>query len=42
VLTGRGSERRVAELATVRELAPNGDCVLDPADPETSSSGEPS
>ena len=29
VLVGRGSERRVAELAAVRELAPNGDYVLD-------------
>ncbi|MGL4263231.1 MULTISPECIES: P-type conjugative transfer ATPase TrbB [unclassified Afipia] len=28
VLAGRGSKRRVAELAAVRELAPNGDYVL--------------
>jgi P-type conjugative transfer ATPase TrbB len=28
VLTGRGSERRLAELATVEELGPNGDYVL--------------
>jgi type IV secretion system protein TrbB len=28
VLTGRGAERRVAELAAVRALAPNGDYVL--------------
>ena len=42
VLAGRGSERRLAELATVRELAPNGDYVLDPADPETPSAGDPS
>ena len=42
VLAGRGSERRLAELATVRELAPDGDYVLDPADPETPSAGDPS
>jgi type IV secretion system protein TrbB len=42
VLAGRGSERRVAELATVRGLAPNGDYVLGPAHPETSQPGEPS
>ena len=42
VLAGRGSERRVAELATVRELGPNGDYVLSPAHPETSQPGEPS
>ena len=42
VLAGRGSERRVAELATVRELAPSGDYVLVPATPEISSAGEPS
>ena len=40
VLTGRGSERRVAELATVRELGPNGDYVLGPAHPETTQSGD--
>jgi type IV secretion system protein VirB11 len=42
VLVGRGSERRVAELAAVRELAPNGDYVLEPTLPETSSAGDPS
>jgi type IV secretion system protein VirB11 len=42
VLVGRGSERRVAELAAVRELAPNGDYVLDSTTPETSSAGDPS
>ncbi len=42
VLVGRGSERRVAELAAVRALAPNGDYVLDSTIPETSQPGEPS
>src|SRR5437016_6854253 len=42
VLAGRGSERRVAELATVRELGPNGDYVLGPAHPEATQPGEPS
>ncbi len=28
VLSGRGAARRVTELSTVRELAPNGDYVL--------------
>jgi len=40
VLAGRGSERRVAELATVRELGPNGDYILDPARPEITQSGD--
>ena len=40
VLAGRGSERRLAELATVRELAPNGDYVLVSANPETTLPGE--
>jgi len=40
VLAGRGSERRVAELAAVRELGPNGDYVLGPADPETTQPGD--
>ena len=39
VLAGRGSERRVAELATVRELAPNGDYVLVSAGPDSLSAG---
>ncbi|HTO60066.1 MAG TPA: P-type conjugative transfer ATPase TrbB [Bradyrhizobium sp.] len=39
VLAGRGSERRVAELATVRELAPNGDYVLVSADLDSLSAG---
>ena len=42
VLAGRGSERRVAELAIVRGLAPNGDYVFGPGHPETSQPGEPS
>ena len=42
VLAGRGSERRVAELATVRELGTDSDYVLIAATPETSSAGEPS
>jgi type IV secretion system protein TrbB len=42
VLAGRGSARRVAELAAVRELAPNGDYVLESTIPETSSAGDPS
>jgi type IV secretion system protein VirB11 len=40
VLAGRGSERRVAELATVRELGPNGDYVLGPAHPEATQLGD--
>ncbi|WP_213737810.1 P-type conjugative transfer ATPase TrbB [Bradyrhizobium sp. dw_411] len=35
VLEGRGSQRRVAELAAVRELAPGGDYVLVSSNPET-------
>ncbi len=42
VLAGRGSERRVAELVTVRELGPSGNYVLAPAYPETWQPGEPS
>jgi len=42
VLAGRGAERRVAELATVRELGPNGDYVLGPEYPVTTQPGEPS
>jgi type IV secretion system protein TrbB len=40
VLAGRGSERRVAELATVRELGPNDDYVLGPAHPEATGLGD--
>ncbi len=35
VLEGRGSQRRVAELAAVRELSPAGDYVLLSSNPET-------
>jgi type IV secretion system protein TrbB len=31
VLSGRGSARRLADLAAVQELGPNGDYVLTPA-----------
>jgi type IV secretion system protein TrbB len=41
VLTGRGAERRVAELASVRALAHSGDYVLVSSHPETPSAGDP-
>jgi P-type conjugative transfer ATPase TrbB len=40
VLAGRGSQRRVVELAAVRDLAPNGDYVLMSSNPETVSEGD--
>jgi P-type conjugative transfer ATPase TrbB len=40
VLAGRGSERRVAELAAVRDLAPSGDYVLVSSNPETIPEGD--
>src|SRR5437016_6632757 len=42
VLSGRGADRRLAELAAIRELGPNGDYVLGPAHPEATQPGEPS
>ncbi|HEX9471281.1 MAG TPA: P-type conjugative transfer ATPase TrbB, partial [Bradyrhizobium sp.] len=40
VLAGRGSERRIAELAAVRDLTPSGDYVLMSSNPETVSEGD--
>jgi P-type conjugative transfer ATPase TrbB len=40
VLAGRGSERRVVELAAVRDLAPSGDYVLVSSNPETIPEGD--
>ena len=40
VLAGRGSQRRVVELAAVRDLAPNGDYVLMSSNPEAIPEGD--
>jgi type IV secretion system protein VirB11 len=40
VLAGRGSQRRIAELATASELAANGDYVLLSSNPETLCQGD--
>ena len=41
VLAGRGSKRRVAELAAVRELGAGGDYIIESTIPKTSSAGDP-
>jgi type IV secretion system protein VirB11 len=40
VLAGRGAKRRLVELATINELAPNGDYVIAPASIMTAPAGE--
>jgi P-type conjugative transfer ATPase TrbB len=40
VLSGRGAARRVAELATVRDLSPSGDYVLVSSNPENNPRGD--
>jgi type IV secretion system protein VirB11 len=41
VLAGRGSERRLTELASIQELGPGGDYVVVPAASNSESSGDP-